>query len=89
MLTTIEVEIDREGRIRPLEPLPYPLSGRAYLTLLPASPTDLPESDTGRSTAAAALALLASPRFSPRPAADAREVQERIAELREDWERNG
>ena len=34
MLTMIEVEIDQDGRLRPLEPLPFPLLGRAYLALL-------------------------------------------------------
>ncbi|WP_295438112.1 hypothetical protein [uncultured Thiodictyon sp.] len=35
MLSMIEVEIDRDGRVHPLEPLPYPLQGRADLALLP------------------------------------------------------
>ncbi len=34
MLQTIEVEIDQEGRIHPLEPLSFKPTGRAYLTLL-------------------------------------------------------
>jgi hypothetical protein len=29
MLTTVEVEIDRDGKVRPLEPLPFPLQRRA------------------------------------------------------------
>ncbi|TVP93625.1 MAG: hypothetical protein EA347_00190 [Thioalkalivibrio sp.] len=39
MLTTIEVEIDRDGRIRPVEPLGQLPAGRARLTLL-ARPAD-------------------------------------------------
>ncbi|SMF96568.1 hypothetical protein SAMN02949497_3970 [Methylomagnum ishizawai] len=34
MLQTIEVEIDASGHIHPLEPLAFPLAGRALLTLL-------------------------------------------------------
>lgn len=34
MLQTIEIEIDRQGRIHPLEPLPRLPAGRALLTLL-------------------------------------------------------
>ena len=40
MLQTIEVEIDAEGHIHPLEKLPLPLKGisRALLTILPEQP---------------------------------------------------
>lgn len=36
MLQTIEVEIDADGHIHPLEPLPKLAAGRALLTLLKA-----------------------------------------------------
>lgn len=85
MLTTIEVEIDRDGRVRPLEPPPCPLQGRAYLTLLPDPSARRTLSGTTGGTAADALALLASPRFAQRPVSDPNEVQSRIAALREDW----
>ena len=85
MLTTIEVEIDRDGRVRPLEPPPYPLQGRAYLTLLPDPSTRRTPPPAAGGTAADALALLASPRFAQRPVSDPHEVQRRIAALREDW----
>lgn len=84
MLQTIEVEIDPGGRIHPLEPLSFVPSGRAYLTLLPAS--DKQSSPTAEcSSAAQALKLLASPRFVQRPAANPAEVQQRIDDLRNDW----
>jgi hypothetical protein len=84
MLQTIEVEIDPSGRIHPLEPLSFVPSGRAYLTLLPAS--DKQSSPTiENSSAAQALKLLASPRFAQRPAANPAEVQQRIDDLRNDW----
>ena len=38
MLHTIEVEIDAEGQVRPLEPLVRLPAGRALLTLLEGSP---------------------------------------------------
>ncbi|WP_295444052.1 hypothetical protein [uncultured Thiodictyon sp.] len=81
----IEVEIARDGGVRPLEPLPFPLQGRAYLTLLPDPPANLTATGATGGTAADALALLASPRFARRPVSDPSEVQDRIAALREDW----
>jgi hypothetical protein len=85
MLKTIEVEIDSSGRVHPLEPLPFVLRGRGYLTLLPGEPDVASAGPTNRGTAAEALALLASPRFALRPAATPEEVQQRIASLRSDW----
>lgn len=85
MLQTIEVEIDNSGRIHPLEPLPFVPSGRAYLTLLPASDQQPSPSIGENCSAAQALKLLASPRFAHRPAASPVEVQQRIDELRNDW----
>ena len=82
MLQTIEVEIDKSGRIHPLEPLPFIPAGRAYLTLLP---QDTKLEKAGNGSAAQALELLASPRFAQRPAASVHEVQKRIDELRNDW----
>ncbi|WP_043739935.1 hypothetical protein [Thioalkalivibrio nitratireducens] len=50
MLTTIEVEIDREGRVRPVDPKGRLPAGRALLTLL------APLSDETALLAAPALA---------------------------------
>lgn len=86
MLQTIEVEIDNSGRIHPLEPLPFVPSGRAYLTLLPASDKQPSPALAEGCSAAQALKLLASPRFAHRPTASPVEVQQRIDELRSDWE---
>ena len=85
MLQTIEVEIDNSGRIHPLEPLSFIPSGRAYLTLLPASDKRPKPSTVEKGSAAQALELLASPRFVQRPTTTPDEVQQRIAELRNDW----
>ena len=86
MLQTIEVEIDPSGHIRPLEPLTFVPSGRAYLTLLPAAEKEFRATIiSGDGSAAKALELLASPRFALRPTALADEVQQRINELRNDW----
>jgi len=79
MLTTIEVEIDQDGRVRPLEPPPCPLQGRAYLTLLPDPSARRTAPPAARGTAADALALLASPRFAQRPVSDPSEVQRWLA----------
>lgn len=85
MLQTIEVEIDNNGRIHPLEPLSFIPAGRAYLTLLPASAEQPAPASTAESSAAQALALLATPRFAQRPTADPGEVHQRIEALRNDW----
>jgi hypothetical protein len=60
-------------------------SGRAYLTLLPSPDKEFRILAAGEKTAANALKLLASPRFAQRPSALPDEVQQRIAELRNDW----
>ena len=87
MLQTIEVEIDPSGFIRPLEPLSFVLSGRAYLTLLPAdAPRDANTQGAGAGSAARALELLATPRFAQRPSASPEEIAARIEGLRLDWE---
>ncbi len=85
MLQTIEVEIDHSGRIHPLEPLSFVPSGRAYLTLLPASEQHPTSPAAENSSAEQALKMLASPRFAQRPSATSVEVQQRIDELRNDW----
>lgn len=85
MLQTIEVEIDHSGCIHPLEPLSFIPSGRAYLTLLPASDKQSGPAIVENSSATQALKLLASPRFAQRPTASPLEVQQRIDELRNDW----
>lgn len=84
MLQTIEVEIDNCGRIHPLEPLSFIPAGRAYLTLLPSAQPE----KIGSGSAAQALELLASPRFAQRPKATPSEVQQRIEDLRNDWNGN-
>ena len=86
MLQNIEVEIDSIGHIHPLEPLAFIPSGRAYLTLLPVTKKEFRTLTPGDGSAAKALELLASPRFAQRPAAYADEVQQRISELRNDWD---
>lgn len=59
MLTMIEVEIDRDGRVRPLEPLPFPLQGRAYLALLPDPSANLTATGATGGTAADAFESMA------------------------------
>ena len=83
MPQTFEVEIDDSGRIHPLEPISFTPSGRAYLTLLP--PLKVTAADSLSGSASQALQLLASARFSQRPAADMVEMQQRIHALRNEW----
>jgi hypothetical protein len=85
MLQTIEVEIDSDGRIHPLEALSFTPAGRAYLTLLPSQNMPSSPDKTQSGVASQALQLLASARFSRRPVADLDEVQQRIHALRNEW----
>ena len=85
MLQTIEVEIETNGRIHPLEPLPFIPAGRAYLTLLPASDERSKPSNVESGSAAQVLQLLASSRFAQRSIVSLNEVQQRINELCNDW----
>ena len=85
MLQTIEVEIDKSGYIHSLEPLSFVPYGRAYLTLLPHNTSESNTLNSGESSAAKALEILASTRFAQRPQAIPEEVQQRISELRNDW----
>ena len=85
MLQTIEVEIDSNGRIHPLETLSFTPTGRAYLTLLPSSNTPSSPDKLQSGSALQALQLLASARFAQRPEADMDEVQQRIHALRNEW----
>lgn len=84
MLQTIEVEIDGDGRVHPIEPLPFIPVGRAYLTLLPTHSGKTVLNNIPGS-AAQALELLASDRYARRPQADPDEVRQRIDTLRNDW----
>ena len=71
----------------PLEPVPFVLVGRALLTLL--EPMDVTQSSTKieRGSVERALALLATPKFAKRPAANSVEVQERFSALRGEWDK--
>jgi len=83
MLQTIEIEVDANGQIHPLEPLSFALTGRALLTMLdqPGVPRNTPLPGNAEN----ALNLLASPRFANRPVASAEEVKQRVAGLRGEW----
>lgn len=87
MLQTIQVEIDATGHIHPMETLSFQPVGRALLTLLDTPTQTNPlEINKGLGSVARALALLASPRFARRPAANTGEVIQRIAAMRDDWD---
>ncbi len=85
MLQTIEIEIDSAGKIHPTEHLAFKPQGRALLTLLE-QPKKRRSPVKGRGSKI--LALLASDRFLNRPQASAEEVNSRIAQMRDDWERS-
>ena len=80
MLQTIEVEIDDNGHIHPLEPLTFKPTGRALLTLL----NHQDAQSTVQGSGEQALALLASRRFANRPVADPKEVEQRINASRDE-----
>jgi hypothetical protein len=84
MLQAIEVIVEPSGLIRPLEKLHVKTPTKAVLTLLetPQTVGDEPVRGSG----AAVLALLDTPRFANRPPADAAEIEQRIQDLRNDWD---
>ena len=84
MLYAIEVIVEPDGVIRPLEELHVKVPTRVVLTLLetPPSVEEKPERGYG----AAILALLQTPRFANRPPADPEEIEQRIQSLRNDWD---
>lgn len=82
MLHAIEVIVEPSGLIRPLEELHVNVPTKAVLTLLESPPAEQPPE---RGNGTAVLALLQTPRFAQRPAADAEEVAQRIQNLRDDW----
>jgi len=84
MLHAIEVIVEPDGVIRPLEELHVKVPTRAVLTLLETPPPV--EEKPERGNGAAILALLQTPRFANRPPADPEEIEQRIQSLRNDWD---
>lgn len=85
MLQSFEVIVEPGGVIRPLERIEVAAPKRAVLTVLEQNaPAVEPSPEPGQG--AAIWALLQSPRFARRPAADPVEVQRRIEALRNDWD---
>jgi hypothetical protein len=84
MLQAIEVIVEPGGTIRPLDELHVTVPTRAVLTLLAPATTPLDEPEPGNGVAI--LTLLKTPRFAQRPLADAAEVEQRIKDLRNDWD---
>lgn len=84
MLQAIEVIVEPDGLIRPLEELHVKVPTRGVLTLLETSPPSAVKPERGNG--AAVLALLQTPRFANRPSADPAEIEQRIQNLRDDWD---
>ena len=76
MLHAIEVIVEPDGLIRPLEELHVKVPTRGVLTLLETSPPTVVKPERGNG--AAVLALLQTPRFANRPSADPEEIEQRI-----------
>ena len=84
MLQTFEVIVEPDGAIHPTEELHVEAPTRAILTLLETSTPA--EAKPARGSGAAILALLQTPRFANRPSADPKEIEQRIQNLRNDWD---
>lgn len=82
MLQTVEAELDVNGTVRLLEPLPVTVKSRVIVTLLETKPPAEPVKGTG----AALLELLNSPEFVNRKSYSAEEIEAQIEELRNSWE---
>ena len=82
MLTTVEAEIDTDGKVELLEPVQVKKRTRAIVTLLEES--TVPNSKKGNGEA-----LLRVLRENPLPESSrrtAKEIDERITELRNSWD---
>lgn len=82
MLQTVQVEVEVNGTVRLLEPLPVAKTTRALVTLLEKEALAAEEA----SNAAALLELLRSPAFAQRRSYDPAEMEARIEENRNSWE---
>ena len=84
MLRAIEVIVEPNGVIRPLEELHVETPTRGVLTLL--ETPSLTAEKLERGSAEAILALLQTPRFANRPPTDPEEIDAQIREEREAWD---
>ncbi len=82
MLQTVEAELDVNGNVRLLEPLPVNATSRVIVTLLETKPQAAPVKGTG----AALLDLLNSPKFVNRKSYSAEEIEAQIEEYRNSWD---
>jgi hypothetical protein len=82
MLQTVEAELDVNGNVRLLEPLPVSATSRVLVTLLETKT----QSETVKGTGAALLELMNSPEFVNRKSYSAEEIDAQIEELRNSWD---
>ena len=82
MLQAVEAELDVNGNVRLLEPLPVSATSRVIVTLLE---TKTP-SKAIKGTGAALLELMNSPEFVNRKSYSAEEIDAQIEEMRNSWD---
>jgi hypothetical protein len=82
MLQTVEAEIDANGNIRWLEPLPVTKPSRVLVTLLEESNALAENKGNG----AELIELLRSPEFVNRRSYPPEEIEAQIQEARNSWE---
>jgi hypothetical protein len=82
MLQAVEAELDVNGNVRLLEPLPVKATSRVIVMLLETKPQAQPIKGTG----AALLELLNSPDFVNRKSYSAEEIDAQIEEMRNSWD---
>ncbi|MEZ5426533.1 MAG: hypothetical protein R2747_09730 [Pyrinomonadaceae bacterium] len=79
MLTTIEAEIDVDGKVRLLEPVKITKTTRAIVTLLE-------DKNGSQGNAEKMSAFLQKPEFKNRESHTAEEIEARIQEAKDSWE---
>lgn len=82
MLTTIEAEIDTNGKVKLLEPVRVKKRTRAIVTILEEANGQIEEKGNGE----ALLALLKSPLFQNRKVYSDEEIDRQIEENRNSWD---
>jgi hypothetical protein len=82
MLQTVEAEINTDGTIRWLEPLPVTKPSRVLVTLL----EEKNGAAANQGNAAQLLEVLCSPEFTNRRSYSSEEIEAQIQENRNSWE---
>jgi len=84
MLTTVKAEVDVDGKVVLLEPLPVTRKSKALVTLLEENGDLIATEDKGNIKEV--LEILKTARFKNRKSFSAEEIEEQVQEARNSWD---